>query len=1163
MNKRFVGIISALLLTSQLVVGITPALAIDSSDNKQIQSFPTGNFQGDFTIDPQNKNVDAGQDANFNINLKATGAVTKLTNVTLKITLPLSAYVTFTQPLESLKINGIAPTFDQTTNILTYQFSQLPTGSVAKVKLRLGTVNGAFTNNQQLQVKGQLAADSDKGKVTTITDGAVNILATKNLSLINKFDSIYDNDVSSETYHTNPSLGDTIKWNLAVSAPKKIEGSLFLKPGSKVHVSYHLDDKLTYEGMANSDAPQPVVSKDNQNLTWDLVVPSIADQIKEANGNFFMNDLSLKLKINNDAANLFKQATNQFTDVNATFNDGETFSWADLSAAQQKAYEGTITISQANPDQLPPSVGSGGITGPHYGPLDGYGNVDLKAGSKPDVSVTDEATLGFSFWPSSLWATSPTKDFYSYAIHYKIDPHLNIKKFYTGTFAFRPSGKVGSTKTPLKNQPHYSFNVRYDDDEDNTPSTYSNAAGAAVNPDTGAIVPYTDSHKYNWHTLVADVPLGKWLTADQLNIPKGKHVKEVMLHFHAPKGMVRKEGWGNWGDKTYTATGDENGLPRYYEVNSGNDLGQGSSDDDLSYLENWAPAGMAGANIMQFDMGVQKGYVGRVENTTYTNFWGTTDSGNMALSGSEHDWDTASAAWTKVAGTQGAEIIKPVTGVDRTVKTGVQFDQLAELPDRSKSLVVGDNTVTATISNDEVSKNDITGPMTSYVLLPKGVQYSTDQLENETTSSLVTANYKGTGQSLVKVTYSADYAKPGEKVTATFKVTVTDDISTMPELKVYSFLDTDNFSVPEIKGDPVITDTVKSTDTDNLNGKGTDAAMFSSGMDYYFDKGSALQVDNLIAGNSSQSVDATDGSVIDYQLRLTNTSDNELNQMILMDTLPSVNDLSITTNESRGSEFDMTLAGPIQLPKEWQNKVNISYATTKNPKKAGILDANTIYPSSAQKLQDAPNAEDAKWVSADQVKDWSTIHTFKLTLKRGQKWVSGDDMLIQFSLNVPTNGVEKEQKAYNSFAFAANGSQVIEPYRTEVRKIKPTLTMPTKPIAPKEIPTLPIAPKPMPTLPIVPKEMPTKPVVPKSTAPTKPSTPNPAAPKATAPSVNATNGGKKNERNGAYTAAAHQKANRSKLPQTGVRVLGYTGLIGVILIGLVVTTKYYLKKVNK
>ncbi|WP_162258694.1 hypothetical protein, partial [Latilactobacillus graminis] len=69
---------------------------------KQIQSFPTGNFQGDFTIDPQNKNVDAGQDVNFNINLKATGAVTKLTNVTLKITLPLSAYVTFTQPLESL-----------------------------------------------------------------------------------------------------------------------------------------------------------------------------------------------------------------------------------------------------------------------------------------------------------------------------------------------------------------------------------------------------------------------------------------------------------------------------------------------------------------------------------------------------------------------------------------------------------------------------------------------------------------------------------------------------------------------------------------------------------------------------------------------------------------------------------------------------------------------------------------------------------------------------------------------------------------------------------------------------------------------------------------------------------------------------------------------------
>lgn len=1134
MNKRFVGIISTLLLTSQLVVGITPAFAIDSSDNKQVQNFPTGNFQGDFTIDPQNKNVDAGQDANFDVNLKATGAVTKLTNVVLKITLPLSTYVNFTQPLESLKINGTAPTFDQTTNTLIYQFNQLPTGSVSKVKLRLSTVNGAFTNNQQLQVKGLLTADSDKGKVTTSTDGAVNILATKNLSLVNKFDSIYDNDIDSANYHTNPALGDTIKWNLAVSAPKKVEGSLFLKPGSKVHVAYHLDDKLTYEGMANSDAPQPVVSKDKQNLTWDLVVPSIADQIKEANGNFFMKDLSLKLKVNDDTANLFKQATNQFTDVNATFNDGETFAWADLSAAQQKAYEGTITISQANPDQLPPSVGSGGLTGPHYGPIDGYGNVELKAGAKPDASVTDDATLGFAFWPSSLWATSPTRDFYSYAIHYKIDPHLNIKKFYTGTFAFRPSNKVGSTSTPLKNQPHYSFNVRYDDDEDNTPSTYSNDVGHNINPNTGEVVPYADAHKYNWHTLVADVPLDKWLTADQLNIPKGKHIKEVMLHFHAPKGTVRKEGWGNWGSKTYTATGDENGLPKYYEVNSDNDLGQGNAGDDISYLENWAPAGMAGAKIMQFDMGVQKGYVGRVENTTYTDFSGSNDSDGMAISGSEYDWSTKSAAWAKVAGTQGAEIVKPVTGVDRTVKTAVQFDQLAELPDGSKSLVEGGNTVTATISNDEVSKNDIAGPMTSYILLPKGVQYSTDKLKNDTTSSLVTTNYKGTGQSLVKATYSADYAKPGDKVATTFKVTVTDDISSEPELKVFSFLDTDNFSVPEIKGDPVITDTIKSTDTDNLNGKGTDAAMFSSGMDYFFDKGSALQVDSLIAGNNSQSVDTTDGSVVDYQLRLTNASDNELNKMVLMDTLPSVNDLSITTNEDRGSEFDMTLTGPLQLPKEWQDKVDISYATTKNPKKAGILDANTVYPSTAQKLQDAPNAEDAKWVSADQVKDWSTIHVFKLTLKSGQKWVNGDKMLIQFSLNVPTNGVEKEQKAYNSFAFAANGSQVIEPYRTEVRKIKPSLSMPTKPLTPP-----------------VPKPIPTKPVVPKTTVPTKPTTPKP-----TTPSGKTTNGG-------TNSAAAQSKNSRGKLPQTGVQILGYTGVIGVILIGVVAISKYYFKKQSK
>ncbi|WP_201781108.1 hypothetical protein, partial [Latilactobacillus graminis] len=782
MNKRFVGIISALLLTSQLVVGITPALAIDSSDDKQIQSFPTGNFQGDFTIDPQNKNVDAGQDVNFNINLKATGAVTKLTNVTLKITLPLSAYVTFTQPLESLKINGIAPTFDQTTNTLVYQFSQLPTGSVAKVKLRLGTVNGAFTNNQQLQVKGQLAADSDKGKVTTITDGAVNILATKNLSLINKFKSIYKS--ASDDTHDNPAIGDEILWNVGIGAPKKIEGSVFLKPGTPIKATYDIDPTLSYTSMADKSAPQPTISNDGKTLTWSFTAPSISEQ--EKNQDFFNQDLSLILKVKDDPKNVFKQAKNTLRDVSATFNDGELFSPA--------AVDGQITISQSDPTTLPPNVGSGGFTSPHFGPVDAYGALG-DTSQFPDISVNDDATLGFGVQPGSLWATSGDSDFIAYTIHYKVDPHLNIKRFYTGNFAFHPSNKLGGSNIPLKNQPHYSFNVRYAEDDDDTPTTDPDSDGKVTNPDTNETVKYEAAHRDNWHTLMADVPLGKWLTAKDLNIPAGKHVKEVMLHFHPAKGTEMKRSWDG---KTYTATGDENGLPKYYEADVSGGTGANYADDnDLSYLDNWAPAGMSNTDRLKFQMTPDKGYVGHVQNSMYINFRGSTAAGYATWQGSEYDWNHKYSAWSKVSGPQGANIVKPVEGINRVVKTGVQFDQLTTRSDGSKVVEVGPNTVTTNVENTETSKNDITGTTTSYVLLPKGVQYSTDQLENETTSSLVTANYKGTGQSLVKVTYDANYVKPGNRVTSTFKVEVTDSMSTAPELKVYSFLDTDNFSVPE------------------------------------------------------------------------------------------------------------------------------------------------------------------------------------------------------------------------------------------------------------------------------------------------------------------------------------------------------------------------------
>src|SRR5690625_2599391 len=63
------------------------------------------------------------------------------------------------------------------------------------------------------------------------------------------------------------------------------------------------------------------------------------------------------------------------------------------------------------------------------------------------------------------------------------------------------------------------------------------------------------------------------------------------------------------------------------------------------------------------------------------------------------------------------------------------------------------------------------------------------------------------------------------------------------------------------------------------------------------------------------------GGSIEYKLTLTNTIGKDISSMTLMDVLPSVDDLGITDNVSRGSKFTPTLEGPIQLPSTWEDKV--------------------------------------------------------------------------------------------------------------------------------------------------------------------------------------------------------------------------------------------------
>src|SRR5690625_1760973 len=174
--------------------------------------------------------------------------------------------------------------------------------------------------------------------------------------------------------------------------------------------------------------------------------------------------------------------------------------------------------------------------------------------------------------------------------------------------------------------------------------------------------------------------------------------------------------------------------------------------------------------------------------------------------------------------------------------------------------------------------------------------------------------------------------------------------------------------------------------------------------------------------------------------------------MTLMDVLPSVDDLGITDNVSRGSTFTPTLERPIQLPSTWEDKVEIFYSTAFTPMRDDLI-KNTVYPDTTTPLSNPDNVDETNWQTASEVSDWSTIHSFKMELKDGVSWINGEDITIQFAMKAPEfNEVEpplvnkktnpEDRAAWNSFAIATDHGQPVEPLRVGVyMEIDTTVTL--------------------------------------------------------------------------------------------------------------------------
>lgn len=412
---------------------------------------------------------------------------------------------------------------------------------------------------------------------------------------------------------------------------------------------------------------------------------------------------------------------------------------------------------------------------------------------------------------------------------------------------------------------------------------------------------------------------------------------------------------------------------------------------------------MAPAGIYEYDMRVnttvEKGYLGQVANHMDLTFYGYDWEGYMRDVSYDpgNTWsdefpgsDANNVTWRERVADRHVEITKPDEGKNKLVQGTVAFEnQVGNMTN------TGENTVLTTVKNNKASSAALTGPFVNYVLLPTGVKFKASVDPKNAIATVVDENYQGTGRQLIKVAMTTEIITANKYAYGEFTVDIEKNAPNNLDLKLTGTTGDEKYIAPDPSSStPLLTDTIVESDKDDINGDGNiEQLVFKSGNAYVLNKGEHLSVNTTVKGDKDskygQMANVTTGEKANYRLTLDNDTDDKVTSLNILNVLPTVGDSNVLDGEARNSAYVMKMTKAITLPKAWQDKVDVYYTTSANPKRTGTIDVDTTYPTGATKVIDPVGAEEATWVNADQVKDWSTIHAFKIVMKDGVEWVQG------------------------------------------------------------------------------------------------------------------------------------------------------------------------------
>jgi len=461
-----------------------------------------------------------------------------------------------------------------------------------------------------------------------------------------------------------------------------------------------------------------------------------------------------------------------------------------------------------------------------------------------------------------------------------------------------------------------------------------------------------------------------------------------------------------------------------------------------------APGGLRAINTAYLEFSIVPGTRGEVENAY--NVIGIDGNGNSFNQREDypHRYDNSSPS-DDFAGPRQA-IVVDYEPTERPV--GEVAIKLLE--DVRGVVSLGKNRLQIELKNINTSLAPMTESLEAVALLSPGVKLHeqadpafTDAKGNPTTAAsydIIDNDYNGSGRQLIKVIWQDQRLIRGQNLTAEFDVFIEEKAPSQLVFDVYGFSQEENIEVPSHTGG--ITDTVLQNDSENFYGKGTSHPRLKSANRYTVAGNYDIQTKKLIKGpmddEYSKFTTAKYDETVAYKLLMTNTTGHDISMMTLIDVLPSIGDLGITDNIHRGSQFTPKLTGPIQIPNEWSNKVNVLYSTAKNPMRDDLTRYTDYFPNTPV-LSNPAGAETPNWLSESEVTNWESIHSFKIELEEGDTWIKGQDIDINFSMKLPSETnmpklakncdlMPEQRAAWNSYAVATDTGQPVEPERVGV-----------------------------------------------------------------------------------------------------------------------------------